>query len=225
MNVVIYGCGENGLQAFHCLRHATEIAVLGFLDGNPEMHGTEYLGLPVLGDFDVISQLQRERELRGGIAAIGNNVVRARVNSRLRQAGLEIVRAIHPGVMIESPRRIGEGVILEMGAAVHAQAEIGDGVFMGTATIAAHHCRFGPYTIVSGGVSTGGRVTIGAYGLVGVGSSIHPHVTIGANVIVGVGAAVVKDVPDNVVVAGVPARVIRELAPLDLSDIPHEQVR
>lgn len=220
MNIVIYGCGENGLQAFHCLKHNSDLAIVGFLDGNKLMHGKEYLGRPILGDFEAIPRLCQEAGVRGAIAAIGNNLIRARVTARLRREGLQIVRAIHPKVMIELPRSIGEGVIFEMGAAVHAESQVGDGVFMGTATIVAHHCKIGAFTILSGGVSTGGAVTIGAFGLVGVGASIHPHVTIGSNVIVGVGAAVVKDVPDNVVVAGVPARVIRALEPLDTTDLP-----
>lgn len=219
MNVVIYGCGQNGSQAYHCLRHNPDITMIGFLDGNPRTHGEKYLGLPVLGDFDAIPSLQKDAGLRGAIAAVGDNVVRARITARLRAAGLQIVRAIHPQVMIESPRGIGDGVILEMGAAVHALAEVGEGCFMGTATIMAHHCTVGRYTTLSGGVSTGGGVAIGSFCLIGVGASIHPHRHIGSNVIVGVGAAVVKDVPDNVVVAGVPARVIRELPPIDMSGI------
>ena len=52
MNIVIYGCGENGLQAFHCLKHNRELQLVGFLDGNAALHGTQYLGRPVLGDLD-----------------------------------------------------------------------------------------------------------------------------------------------------------------------------
>ena len=57
----------------------------------------------------------------------------------------------------------------------------------------------------------GGHVTIGPRTLVGVGAKLKPHVTIGADSIIGVGAVVVKDVPDQVMVAGVPAQVIRTL--------------
>ena len=41
--------------------------------------------------------------------------------------------------------------------------------------------------------------------------TVVPGVTIGSNVVVGAGSVVTKDIPDNVVVAGNPARVIREL--------------
>jgi UDP-perosamine 4-acetyltransferase len=214
MKVVIFGCGENGFQAYHAMRHDPDLDVIGFLDGNPEKHGTEMLGLPVLGDFGEIPNLMRTRGLGGAIPAVGDNWIRSRIARTLREHDVEIVSAIHPTVMIESPERIGEGVILEMGAAIHAGGVIGDGVFMGTSAIVAHHSTVGEYATLSGGVSFGGRVSIGSYTLVGVGASIHPHISVGSNVIVGVGAAVVKDVPDNTVVVGVPAKFLRELPPL-----------
>jgi acetyltransferase EpsM len=206
---IIFGAGENGLQAFHCLKYNTTVSILGFLDGNPSRHGETYLGLPVFGGLDKIPELQAEHDLSAGIVAVGDNYVRSKLTATLRELGLTIPQAISPRVMIESPRHIGDGVILEQGAAIHAESEVGEGTFMGTASMAAHHCIIGKYTTMSGGVSLGGRVTIGDYTLMGVGASVRPHVTIGSNVIVGVGAAVTKDIPDNVVVAGVPAKILR----------------
>ena len=58
------------------------------------------------------------------------------------------------------------------------------------------------------GVSRVGRVTIGDEVFVGHGSIILPGVTIGSRVVVGAGSVVTKDIPDNSVAAGNPARVI-----------------
>jgi len=55
-------------------------------------------------------------------------------------------------------------------------------------------------------------VTIGNDVWIGGNVTILPGVTIGNNVVVAAGAVVTKDVPDNCVVAGIPARKIKDHA-------------
>ena len=85
------------------------------------------------------------------------------------------------------------------------------------------YCMIGPNTLittVNHPLSPKGRrerlaqakpVTIGNDVWIGGSCTLLPGVTIGNNVIVAAGAVVTKDVPDNCVVAGVPAKKIREL--------------
>ena len=56
-----------------------------------------------------------------------------------------------------------------------------------------------------------GRVTIGDNVFVGVNAVIMRNVTVGSNSVIGAGAIVTKDVPPGVLVAGNPAKMIREL--------------
>lgn len=58
-------------------------------------------------------------------------------------------------------------------------------------------------------------ITIGDDVWIGGDAVVLPGVRIGNNVIVAAGAVVDKDVPDNCVVAGVPAKIIEQLPPLD----------
>ena len=48
---------------------------------------------------------------------------------------------------------------------------------------------------------------------IGAGSTILPGVTVGENAVVGAGSVVTKDVPDNAIVAGNPAIIIRMIEP------------
>lgn len=56
-----------------------------------------------------------------------------------------------------------------------------------------------------------GKVTIKENAWIGIGVVICPGVTIGKNAVVAAGAVVTKDVPDNVVVGGIPAKVIKNI--------------
>lgn len=56
-----------------------------------------------------------------------------------------------------------------------------------------------------------GRIIVGDNTNIGLNSIILPEVTIGKNCIIGCGAVVTKDVPDNSVVSGVPAKIIETI--------------
>ena len=60
-------------------------------------------------------------------------------------------------------------------------------------------------------LGSAGKVTIGNNVFIGFGSTILKGVTIGNNVIIGANSLVNKDIPDNVVVAGNPAKIIMPL--------------
>lgn len=82
--------------------------------------------------------------------------------------------------------------------------EIGDNVTITGSTIFTHDASTKKFI----GYSKVGNVKIGNNVFIGFGSIILPNTKIGNNVIVGAGTVVAKDVPDNVVIAGNPWRII-----------------
>jgi acetyltransferase-like isoleucine patch superfamily enzyme len=61
------------------------------------------------------------------------------------------------------------------------------------------------------GINVFGKIAIGNNVFIGSNTTILPNVRIGDNVVVGASSVVTKDVPDNVVVAGNPAKIINTL--------------
>lgn len=110
----------------------------------------------------------------------------------------------YPGLYMSSPAtmEIEPGGIVFM----HPFSSIVNAKKIGKGCIIRHNTTIGNTNEVLENIPTiGNKVNIGA------GAIIIGKITIGSNVIIGAGSVVVKDVPDNCVVAGNPARILREL--------------
>jgi serine O-acetyltransferase len=106
------------------------------------------------------------------------------------------------------------------GIEISLRCEIGKGLYFPhtVGTVIGAHC-IGENSIIYHGVTLGakemdlnvqaGRPFLGNNVIIGSGSKVLGGITIGNNVIVGANAVVTKDLPDNVVVGGIPAKVIR----------------
>ncbi len=120
-------------------------------------------------------------------------------------ARLHRLRGVKIGKYVEIQRDI---IIDEM----HPKLiTIEDYVGIAAKVVIMAHARYGPYLrdYVGNDVLKPVKIKKGAF--IGIGAIILPGVTIGEGSIVGAGAVVTKNVPDHVVVVGVPAKVIKKL--------------
>ena len=92
---------------------------------------------------------------------------------------------------------------------------IGDGTLINTHASIHHDSIIGNFVEVSPGARVLGNCTIGDFTTIGSNATILPKITIGSNVIVAAGAVVTKDVPNNCMVAGIPAIIKKQLPPLN----------
>ena len=206
-NAVIIGCGDHGVVALRILQ-ASGTTVSGFLDDDPSTWGTNVVDLPVLGDA---TWLRSKGGHTAVFVAIGANTARSRVAAGLRAQGVRVISAIHPSAVLMNGVRRGLGAFVGAGAVVVSGSVIGDDVIVNTGATIDHDSVVEDGAHIAPGVHTGGRVRIGEGSLVGIGASLGAGVIIGPGSVVGAGSVVLQDVPAGVVVAGVPARVIREL--------------
>ena len=138
------------------------------------------------------------------IVAIGDNAVRRRITERLER---RFATAIHPFTSIAESASIGAGSMISAGAIVAPRAVIGRGVLLNTKASVDHDSVIGDFAHVAPGATVGGRCRIGEETLIGPGATVVSGVTIGARTVVGAGAVVIRDLPDDVVAWGVPARL------------------
>jgi len=142
------------------------------------------------------------------VVAIGDTKARKIVVSKFISAGFAPTQLI--AGFIGRDVCIGTGTIIFAQTFLTTNIIVGDYCIISHLSSIGHDCVIGDYVTISALVAISGNVKIGSGTYIGAGASIREKITIGKNVMIGMGAVVVKDVPDNVVVAGNPAKVLRE---------------
>jgi serine O-acetyltransferase len=136
-------------------------------------------------------------------------LVAHRVNHSLYRAGIPLL-----------PRFLANVARFLTGVEIHPAARIGKGIFIdhGSGVVIGETSEIGDGCTIYQGVTLGGtslshgkrHPTLGRNVTVGVNASVLGAIVLGDNAKVGGGSVVVKDVPANATVVGVPARVVAQ---------------
>lgn len=140
-------------------------------------------------------------------------------NSAIPLLDLKNINArIEPGAIIRDEVTIGDGAVIMMGAILNIGAVVGEGsmidmgaVLGGRATV-GKNCHIGAGTVLAGVVEPASAtpVIVEDGVLIGANAVVIEGVHIGKNSVVAAGSVVIEDVPENVVVGGVPARILKQ---------------
>ena len=169
----------------------------------------------VFGDFEVV-----EPVITANQAKIKDLVIEAdRRNSAIPLMDTKHVNArIEPGAIIRDNVSIGDRAIVMMGAIVNIGAVIGEetmidmGAVLGGRATIGKSCHIGAGSVIAGVIEppSATPVIIEDHVLIGANAVVIEGVRVGKGSIVAAGAIVIEDVPENVVVGGVPARILKQ---------------
>jgi sugar O-acyltransferase (sialic acid O-acetyltransferase NeuD family) len=195
--IYLYGAGGHAKVIADILKCCSK-DVAGIFDDDPEKTIWNFINLKFPGPFNFSSD-----EL---ILSIGNNLVRKKIANMINA---NYHTAIHPSAIISSYSSIKEGSVVMGGALINADARIGKHCIINSHASIDHDCILKDFVHISPNATLSGDVFVGECTHIGSGAIIIPGKKIGLNVTIGAGAVVITDIPDNVVVVGNPARIIK----------------
>jgi 2,3,4,5-tetrahydropyridine-2,6-dicarboxylate N-acetyltransferase len=170
----------------------------------------------LIGDYSRIEPWLKARQSR----IVDSHVEITSRFSALPLLDLSRVEArVEPGAVIRDGARIGKDCVIMMGAVINVGAEVGAGTMidmnavLGARAIVGRNCHIGAGAVIAGVLEppSARPVVVGDNVLVGANAVVLEGVRVGRGSVVAAGAVVTKNVRPGVVVAGVPAVVIKSV--------------
>jgi sugar O-acyltransferase (sialic acid O-acetyltransferase NeuD family) len=140
------------------------------------------------------------------ILGIGDNKIRQKVANLILSKKKILLNVIHPSSIISNYAILGIGNFIAANVTINALAKIGNNCILNTACIIEHECIVGSGVHIAPGAVLAGNVSVGENSFIGANSVVRQGVKIGNGVTVGAGSVVIKDIPDNEIWVGNPAK-------------------
>jgi len=180
-----------------------------FDDINPHMPDKMFGKFTVLKNETEVRSFFKRTDPRFTIG-IGNPHLREKMYNKFTNWGGILTSVISKKTDIGSfGVHINDGCNILSGVKISNEVQIGMGVIVYYNCVITHDVAIGDFVELSPGVILLGGCKIGSMSHIGAGAIIFPNVIIGENVRVGAGAVVRKNLPDNVVAVGVPAKIVK----------------
>jgi sugar O-acyltransferase (sialic acid O-acetyltransferase NeuD family) len=209
--VIIIGVGGYSANLVDMMRDANAAAgqelwrPAGFLDDDPRRHNSDYYGLPVLGSLDDASRFS-DAFFINAIGSTKSAALKSKLIERVGAPPERFVTLIHSSAYVSSSTKIGPGTTITQNCVVMANVTIGMHVKILPMATISYGCNIGDFSTIAGGSVLAADVRLGGSVYVGANSAIREFIEIGENTIIGMGAMVIRNVPPNSMVGGIPAR-------------------
>ena len=202
--LIIVGAGGHGKVVADAAFAMQKWEKICFLDN----HETSCNGRLVIGEFSDLSS-ELKKDFADVVVAVGDNYMRAELLLKIKKLGFNLPVVVHPYSWISGFAEIEAGSFISAGVVINANAKVGFGSIINTSAVIEHDCIIDEYVHISPNVALAGKVVVGKNSWIGVGANVIEGMQIGKNVIIGAGSVVINNIIDNVVVVGVPAKIIK----------------
>ncbi len=196
----LYGASGHCKVIIDSIESSTNKIIEGVFDDNDKLKSI--LNIPIYNfkQFD-------KKNIKELIISVGDNKVRKQIAESVTA---NYVSVIHSNAVVSKYAFIDKGTSIMASAVVNASAKIGKHCIINTGAVVEHDCVLDDFVHISPNASLAGNVKIGEGSHIGIGAQIIQGITIGKWVTIGAGTVVIRDVPDNTLFVGNPAREIKK---------------
>jgi len=206
-DIVVIGSGGFSKQVIEIIETINsfdkEYNILGIIDDDKSLMGTEVLGYNVIGDTNYTKQLAHKREI-SGVIAIADGNVRKQISKKLNNVKWR--NLIHPSAIVSDYSKMGEGNIICAGVVINPDFKMGNHSHINIGSTLGHDVSILDYVTVMPGGRISGNVKLKSNAMLGTGSTVIQGLIIEENVVLGAGAVVIKNTEPNHLYIGVPAK-------------------
>ena len=208
-DLIIVGSGGHGrgvLEIAEAMNDEKPVwNILGFLDENPDKHGSTVCGYPVLGGCEFIQRHQAMVSVCIGSASTRRRVVHDLVSS----GNVEFATLIHPMTILSKRSEVADGVVVFGGACIDTNTHIGRHVLIGRNATVGHDITIGDYANIFPSATLSGDTYVGEGSEIGSNATVIPGIHIKQWSTVGASAVVTSNLEANVTAVGMPAKVVK----------------
>ena len=181
----------------------------GYLNDRVQI-GEEIQGFPVLGKVSDINQFISEGfYFINTIFRIDGQQERLDLYEKLSIPDERLATIVHPQTYIAPNVEIGSGSVIMPNVSISSGVKLGTGCLVMVAATLGHDTTFGKYCHVAAQACVGAYLSIGDGVHVGLNSTIRENLIIGNNATIGMGAVLTKNVKENEIWVGNPAKFLR----------------
>lgn len=220
-DIVIIGCGGFGREVAWLIEEINNVNrewnILGFIDDDTLNHGQIINGYTVLGGFEYL----KEKKNIYYVCAIGSAKSRRRiVEEKCSKYNIIPATLVHPSVLMNKKNVcIGEGSIVCASNILTVNINVGKHTLINLDCTIGHDVIIEDYVTIYPSVNISGNCKVGLCSELGTGTHIIQGKNIGKGTIIGAGTVVIRDIGDNCVAVGNPARVIKVMEDIYEKDI------
>lgn len=203
----IYGTGGTAREVFDIMHLCENNGYEKIIFIDDKKNDTSFLNCE-LYDFHNLIKKYSNNQIKI-VVAVGEPEIKKILYNKVHEANYNFATVIHPTAEISPSAKLGKSVVIKKGGIVSCDAILGDAVGLEPYVVVGHDTKVGSFTQLSAFVNIGGFAEIGSVVYVGLSTCVKDRTKIGNNTIVSMASAVIRDLPEDVIAVGNPARPMK----------------